>query len=225
MAASSTTTNTTAAPGGMTSTAQHDDGEYNNYVVTSVVPPNLVRQIQRDVQRDALAGTVYWVRLIAFYSTVVQDGDSVQMTNNLKVIFNGVQIELKLSDDRGVPLPLMTTIETQTELTGAVMAVGTCVDIASSPLVPVATVDDAMISDESMFNTAMDNLASWQPNISGPLDTGVLEEPQTEETVATENDEAPTDLTKTVMAPVLIDLSENEETVVTAPCEPVNIGV
>ena len=136
-------------------------------------------------------------------------------------MFNGSTIEMRLVDGRGMPLSPYTTVGTQTDIIGPVMAVGTCVNSATSPMTPMATVDARDI-EEAIFNTAMDDIANWQPNISGPLDTGVLEEPQTEETVATVADEAPTDLRKSTM-PVVIDLSDNDEPAVTAPCEPVTI--
>ena len=116
----------------------------------------------------------------------------------MKVVFNGAVLELRYVDGRGVPLPVMTSFGTQTDISGPIMAVGTGVNIATSPMVPVVTVDMVDI-DESIFNRAMDAMANWQPHTSGPLDTGVLEEPQTEETVATGTDEAPTDLTRTVI--------------------------
>jgi hypothetical protein len=136
----------------------------------------------------------------------------------MRAVFNGSLIEMRLVDGRGIPLAPYSTVGTQTDIIAPVMAVGTCVNSATSPMATVDTVD----IEEAIFNTVMDDVANWQPNISGPLDTGVLEEPQTEETVATAAEEVPTCLTKSTV-PTVIDLSDNEQPVVTAPCEPVNI--
>lgn len=102
----------------------------------------------------------------------------------MKMIFNGSQIAMKLVDGGDAPLAPMTTTSTQTDNTG--------VERATSPMVPESAVEDIREIDESLFNTAMEAMAQWQPNVTGPVDAAVLEESQREETVATETDPAMT---------------------------------
>jgi hypothetical protein len=41
--------------------------ELHTYVATTVVPPDVVRQIRRDLQREAMCGAITWVTLIVFF--------------------------------------------------------------------------------------------------------------------------------------------------------------
>ena len=72
MAAQATTTNTTTAPGG-TSVNEQENEDVHTYVATTVVPPSVVRQIRRDLQRETMSGAIVWVMLIVFSCSCVSN--------------------------------------------------------------------------------------------------------------------------------------------------------